>query len=88
LSVSLPDGSALAEQIASARWYGGKGAAIETVTEQDRLELPGGAALHVLAVRAEDRADECYLYLTGEERIGVIQAEAFPRIVPMLRKPL
>jgi maltokinase len=78
LSVSLPDGSALAEQIAAARWYGGKGAAIETVTEQDRLELPGGAALHVLAVRAEDRADECYLYLTGEERIGepLVQAIA------------
>lgn len=70
MSVSLPDGSALAEQIAAARWYGGKGAAIETVTEQDRLELPGGAALHVLAVRAENRADERYLYLTGEERIG------------------
>ncbi|HWH65364.1 MAG TPA: hypothetical protein VNS99_04640, partial [Gaiellales bacterium] len=70
MSVSLPEGSALAEQIAAARWYGGKGAVIETVTEQDRLELPGGAALHVLAVRAEDRADERYLYLTGEERIG------------------
>jgi len=78
LSVSLPDGSALAEQIAAARWYGGKGAAIETVTEQDRLELPGGAALHVLAVRSQNRADERYLYLTGEERIGepLVQAIA------------
>ena len=43
MSVSLPEGSALAEQIAAARWYSGKGAVIETVTEQDRLELPGGA---------------------------------------------
>ena len=78
MSVSLPDGSALAEQIAAARWYGGKGAAIETVTEQDRLELPGGAALHVLAVRSQNRADERYLYLTGEERIGepLVQAIA------------
>ncbi|MDX6524406.1 MAG: maltokinase [Gaiellales bacterium] len=70
MSGSLPDGSALAEQIASARWYGGKGATIVDVSEEDRLELAEGVALHVLRVEAEARPAERYLYLTGEERLA------------------
>ncbi len=60
----------LAGQIAAARWYGGKGAAIAGVAEEDRLELDGGAALHVLRVEAELRPAERYLYLSGEDRLG------------------
>jgi predicted trehalose synthase len=70
LNASLPDAAALADEIAAARWYGGKGAQISGVEEEDRLELANGAALHVLRVEAHGRADECYLYLTGEERVG------------------
>jgi maltokinase len=70
LSVSLPDPAALAAEIAAARWYGGKGARIAGVVEEDRLELDGGAALHVLRVEAELRAPERYLFLTGEERLA------------------
>jgi maltokinase len=70
LSVSLPEGSALAETIACARWYGGKGASIVDVSEEDRLELAEDVALHVLRVEAEARPAERYLYLTGEERLA------------------
>jgi maltokinase len=79
LSVSLPDGSALAEQIASARWYGGKGAAITAVAEDDRLELGDGVALHVLRVECEARPSERYLYLSGEPRVGGAVLEAIVR---------
>jgi maltokinase len=70
LSVSLPEPAELAGQIATARWYGGKGARIAGVTEEDRLELDGGAALHVLRVEAEMRPPERYLYLSGEDRLA------------------
>jgi maltokinase len=76
LSVSLPDASALAEEIACARWYGGKGAAITTVGEQDRLELGGGVALHVLRVDCELRPPERYLYISGEAGVGAAVLEA------------
>jgi maltokinase len=70
LSSSLPDAAALAGELASARWYGGKGAAIVAVAEDDRLELGDGACLHVLRVQAEGRADDRYLYLSGEQRLA------------------
>lgn len=76
MSASLPESAALAEEIACARWYGGKGAAIVGVSEDDRLELADGVALHVLAVEAEARPAERYLYLTGEERLGAPVLEA------------
>jgi maltokinase len=70
LSSSLPDTPALAGELAGARWYGGKGAAIVGVDEDDRLELGDGVCLHVLRVRADGRPDERYLYLTGEDRLA------------------
>jgi maltokinase len=70
LSVSLPDPAALAGEIAAARWYGGKGARIAAVAEEDRLELDAAVALHVLRVEAEGRPVERYLFLTGEERLA------------------
>ena len=78
MNASLPDAGELAGEIASARWYGGKGAAIASIEEDDRLELADGVALHVLSVRAHDRPDERYLYLTGEQRLAapLLQAMA------------
>jgi maltokinase len=76
LNVSLPDASALAEEIASARWYGGKGAAISAVSEDDRLELGAGVALHVLRVEGESRPPERYLYISGEAEVGAAVLEA------------
>ena len=70
MSVSLPDPAALAGEIAAARWYGGKGARIAEVVEEDRLELGDGAAMHVLRVEAELRPVERYLFLTGEDRLA------------------
>jgi maltokinase len=76
LSVSLPDPSALAGEIAAARWYGGKGARIAGVVEEDRLELGDGAALHVLRVEAELRPVERYLFLSGEDRLAAPMLDA------------
>ena len=78
MSSSLPEAAALAGELAAARWYGGKGAAIVGVDEDDRLELGDGVCLHVLRVRADGRADERYLYLTGEGRLAepLLQAMA------------
>jgi maltokinase len=70
LSASLPDAADLAGEIAAARWYGGKGAAISAVAELDRLELADGAALHVLEIASRGRPVERYLYLSGEERLA------------------
>ncbi len=76
MSVSLPDASALAGEIASARWYGGKGVAITAVSEDDRLEMGGGVALHILRVECESRPPERYLYISGEEAAGAAVLEA------------
>jgi maltokinase len=55
-----------AEQIAAARWYGGKGAAITSVDELDRLELGAGARLRVLDVGTRDGGADRYLWLEGD----------------------
>ncbi len=70
MTVSLPEASALSEEIAGARWYGGKGATITAIGEVDRLELGDEAALHVLRIECETRPPEHYLYLTGERRLA------------------
>jgi maltokinase len=75
LNVSLPEASALAEEIAVARWYGGKGAAISDVSEEDRLELDSGVALHVLRVECDSRPPERYLYISGEAEVGAAVLE-------------
>jgi maltokinase len=76
LNVFLPDASALAEEIAGARWYGGKGAAISRVSEEDRLDLGEGVALHVLLVECASRPPEHYLYISGEAGVGAAVLEA------------
>ena len=49
------------EELASARWFGGKAAAISRVDVEDRIELAGGAAMEV--------ADELVAHFRREERI-------------------
>jgi len=58
------------ELIAAARWYGGKGAGIAAVDEEDALELDGGCRLRVLAVMDDAGATERYLWIDGEEGAG------------------
>jgi maltokinase len=70
LSASLPDGAALADEIAAARWFGGKGAGIAAVHEDDRLELAGGAGLHILRVASAAGGEQRYLYLSREEHLA------------------
>src|SRR5206468_254087 len=65
-----------AEEIASARWYGGKGAAISDISEEDRLELDAGVALHVLRVECDSRLPERYLYISGEAAVWAAVLEA------------
>jgi len=42
-------------ELAAARWFGGKAAAISTVEVEDRLELGGGAAISILLVDGTER---------------------------------
>ena len=49
------------EELASARWFGGKAGSVRTVAVEDRLELGGGAALSILAVDGGER----YLWTEG-----------------------
>ena len=51
-----------AEELAGARWFGGKAAGIASVEVEDRLELGGGAALSILLVDGADR----YLWTEGD----------------------
>jgi len=76
LSASLPDGAALAGEIAAARWFGGKGAAISGVHEDDRLELGPGSGLHILRVESPGHPEQRYLYVSGEERVAAPLLEA------------
>jgi predicted trehalose synthase len=79
LNASLPSKGDLASEIAAARWYGGKGAPITGVEEDDRLELEPGIALHVLRIERGDAPVERYLYLSGEERVGQAVLDAIVR---------
>ena len=42
-----------AEELAAARWFGGKAAAIRTVELEDRIDLGGGAAISILLVNGD-----------------------------------
>ena len=55
-----------ADQIAAARWYGGKGGAITAITELDRLELGAGAYLSVVDVATRDGGGDRYLWVEGD----------------------
>ena len=73
-----PDPGALAEQVAGARWYGGKQAAIARLEEEDVLELDGGGAMRVLAVTGADGTIDRYLWIDDETRVAppLVQALA------------
>lgn len=76
------------ELIAAARWYGGKGAGIAAVDEEDALELEGGCRLRLLTVRDDAGATERYLWIDGEEGAGGALATALieGRTVPGRRE--
>jgi maltokinase len=75
----LPSKDELKAGIAAARWYGGKGAPIAGVEEEDRLELEPSVALHVLRVERDDAPAERYLYVSGEDRVGWAVLDAIVR---------
>jgi maltokinase len=63
------------EELASARWFGGKAAAISTVEVEDRIELAGGAAISILLVDGSDR------YVWTEGRVAAaIAAGTVPEL--------
>jgi maltokinase len=64
--VSLPTPEALAAQ----RWFGGKTAGVGRIEVEDRLELPGGAALSILLVDGADR----YLWTEGPVAAAIVSA--------------
>ena len=62
------------ERLAAARWFGGKAGAIGTVQVEDRLELPGGAALSILLVDGTDR----YVWSEGAVAAALLQPGSDP----------
>ncbi|HEY2788924.1 MAG TPA: hypothetical protein VGI72_05670, partial [Gaiellales bacterium] len=62
------------ERLAAARWFGGKAGAIGTVEVEDRLELPGGAALSILLVDDTDR----YVWSEGAVASALLQPGSDP----------
>lgn len=57
-----------AEQLAAARWFGGKAAAISTVEVEDRLDLGGGAAISILLVDGAER----YVWTDGPVAAAIV----------------
>jgi maltokinase len=68
--VSLPT----PEQLAAARWFGGKADAIVTVEVEDSLELDEGAALSILLVDGTDR----YIWSEGPVASAIAQPGTVP----------
>jgi maltokinase len=56
------------EQLAAARWFGGKAAAISVVEVEDRLDLGGGAAISILLVDGADR----YVWTEGAVAAAIV----------------
>lgn len=57
-----------AEELAAARWFGGKAAAISTIELEDRLELGDGAAISILLVDGADR----YVWTEGPVAAAIV----------------
>jgi maltokinase len=57
-----------AEELAAARWFGGKAATIRTVELDDRLDLGGGAAISILLVDGADR----YVWTEGAVAAAIV----------------
>ena len=62
------------EQLAAARWFGGKADAIVTVEVEDSLELGDGAALSILLVDGTDR----YIWSEGPVASAIAQPGTVP----------
>ncbi len=60
-----------AEELAAARWFGGKAAAISTVEVEDRLDLGGGAAISILLVDGADR----YVWTDGPVAAAIVGSD-------------
>jgi maltokinase len=56
------------EELAAARWFGGKAAAISAVEVEDRLDLGGGAAISILLVDGADR----YVWTEGRVATAIV----------------
>ena len=61
-------GTPTPDELAAARWFGGKAAAISTVEVEDRLELGGGAAISILLVDGTER----YLWTEGRVASAIV----------------
>jgi len=56
------------DQLAAARWFGGKASAVRTVEVDDRLELSDGAAISILLVNGADR----YVWTEGPVATAIV----------------
>jgi maltokinase len=56
------------QELAAARWFGGKAAAISTVEVDDRLDLGGGAAISILRVYNGER----YFWTEGRVAAAIV----------------
>lgn len=64
------DTSALAEEIANARWYGAKESGVSSVAEEDSLRLAADCSLHVLRIVSISGSVDHYLYVVGLDRVA------------------
>jgi hypothetical protein len=55
-------------ELAAARWFGGKAAAISAVEVEDRLELGGDAAISILLVDGAER----YVWTEGAVAAAIV----------------
>jgi maltokinase len=63
-----------AEELAAARWFGGKAAAIRTIELEDTLELGDGAAISILLVNGADR----YVWTAGPVAAAIMGSGMAP----------
>jgi maltokinase len=66
--VTAPPESPSPQELAAARWFGGKAAAISAVEVEDRLELGDGAAISILLVDGRDR----YVWTEGPVAAAIV----------------
>jgi maltokinase len=66
--VSAAPAPPTARELAAARWFGGKAAAVSTVEVEDRLELGAGAAISILLVDGAER----YVWTEGPVAAAIV----------------
>jgi predicted trehalose synthase len=69
--VSAASALPTAEELAAARWFGGKAAAISTIELEDRLELGDGAAISILLVDGAHR----YVWTEGPVASAIVGSD-------------